>query len=114
VYRPSELFNHLMYSLQEGLPLWMQFFSLRVTTGHILHSKQFTPVLFFLISTGRGTTTSADIVSPSIMFFVFSLLAHYIKEIYEFLISINDPGGTKCEETPGNGAVMLWPLLTWL
>jgi hypothetical protein len=90
VYRPSELFSHLMNSLQEGLPLWMQSFSLRVTTGHILHNRHLPDALFFLFSTGRGTTTSADIVSPWCRVLVFLLLVRFVKETYEFSLHIND------------------------
>ncbi len=91
MYRPSELFSHLMNSLQDGLPLWMQSFSFRETTGHIRHNRHLPPVLFFLVSTGRGTTTSADIFSPWRCVLSFFLLAHCIKEIYEFSLHINDP-----------------------
>jgi hypothetical protein len=66
VYRPSELFSHLMNSLQDGLPLWMHSFSFKVTTGHIRHNKHLPPVLVFLVSAGRGTATSEDIISPCV------------------------------------------------
>jgi hypothetical protein len=99
VYRPSELFSHLMNSLQDGLPLWMQSFSFRVTTGHIRHNRHFTTVLFFLVSIGRGATTSADIFSPWRCVFGFScwptvlkrfMNFHYISMILPSMFSEND------------------------
>jgi hypothetical protein len=46
------------------------------------------PALFFLVSAGRGTTTSVGIISPCANIFSFSLLACCIKEIYESTLHI--------------------------
>ena len=110
MYRPSELFSHLMNSLQDGLPLWMQSFSFRVTTGHIRHNKHLPPVLFFLVSAGRGTATSEDIISPCVELLVFFLLARFIKEVYEFLLSIKDLFFDKWKGRLETRSVMFWLL----